>query len=527
MTNLEQHKTNTIFAVKHQKDSGLFSNNLLNTTLLREALTEEINVLLSQLGSAVIHSVPYDTAWMARLALRYPQQGFDEAINWLRTHQRKDGSWGSDVLYFHDRFISTLAAVVALKAVGKTRDIGSIQSAENYLWQCYLHLHHDMHDTIAFPVLAVSLMNEARMLGLDVPRDLYCDVATIEKKLNMVGHTSKKWRHNTMSFSLEAAQPTYPDMPDFLEGNGSVGTSPAATASMLIQSPHVHEDSLRYLQDLVAGQRDGGAPNVAPIDTFEASWSLNFLRVAGAVSPDHPDVRRLGDLLYNNWSPERGLGFSSYYSVPNLDDTASSLSVLAWLDYPVTPDSLAWYEEDRYFRCFPDEVNPSMSAHLRMLTALRMYPNYRCYDAWIEKIMNTIRRRNLDGQFYFDKWHSSPYYLRSTGVFSMYGLEDNMVESTIQWMKRSQNNDGGWGYYGQSTLEETAYCILALVFWQKHEGGVDPQILDAGASYLFENMNRQSLPSLWIGKCLYTPALVVRSAILAALYSYAAYKDMV
>jgi halimadienyl-diphosphate synthase len=502
---------------------------LINNKLsgvLRDTLAEEIESLLPQLGAGTIQSVPYDTAWMARLALHYPGQGFDEAITWLRTRQKEDGSWGSDALYFHDRFISTLAAAVALKSAGKASDSGIIRAAENYLWRCYLHLHHDMHDTIAFPVLAVSLMNEARAVGLDVPRDLYCDVATIEKKLNMVGHTSKKWRYNTMSFSLEAAQPTYPDTPDFLEDNGSVGTSPAATAAMLIQSEHTHTASLRYLQNLVSCQGDGGAPNVSPIDTFEASWSLNFLRIAGTIDTNHEHVRRLGDFLYKCWTPDRGIGFSSYYSIPSLDDTASGFSVLSWLGYDVSQDSFASYEEETHFRCFPDEVNPSMNATLLMLGAMRMRPTYIHYEAWVDKIMNTIRRRNLDGQFYFDKWHSSPYYLRMQGVFAMAGIENDLVETTIQWMQRSQHKDGGWGFYGRSTLEETAYCLLSLVFWQKQAGGVDPQVLDAAASYLFENHNRQSLTPLWIGKCLYTPTLVVRSAILAALNIYGDYKGL-
>ena len=59
---------------------------------------------------------------------------------------------------------------------------------------------------------------------------------------------------------------------------------------MLIQARTTHEPSLRYLRELVAAQGDGGAPNVSPVNTFEASWSLNLLRAAGAITKDHPEV---------------------------------------------------------------------------------------------------------------------------------------------------------------------------------------------------------------------------------------------
>ena len=56
----------------------------------------------------------YDVAWLARLSdgasVRWPQ-----LTDWLLDNQWLDGSWGGTIRYYHDRILSTLAAVIALK----------------------------------------------------------------------------------------------------------------------------------------------------------------------------------------------------------------------------------------------------------------------------------------------------------------------------------------------------------------------------------------------------------------------------
>ena len=104
---------------------------------------------------------------------------------------------------------------------------------------------------------------------------------------------------------------------------------------------------------------------------LKAAWSLNYLRHAGAVSPDQPEVRQVLDKLWAAWSPKKGMGFSSYYSVTDLDDTAVGYAVLRWGGYPVNTDIFAQFEEEDHFRCFPGEVDPSISATLRLVDALK------------------------------------------------------------------------------------------------------------------------------------------------------------
>ena len=117
--------------------------------------------------------------------------------------------------------------------------------------------------------------------------------------------------------------------------------------------------------------------------------------------------------------------------------------------------------------------------------------------------------------FWFDKWHTSPYYPTAHAVIACAGYNDTLVEDTIQWILETQSLAGSWGYY-MPTAEETAYCLQALTIWKRHGGQVPAEALRRGASWLAEHME-PPYPPLWVGKCLYCPVLVVRSAILSAL----------
>ena len=267
-------------------------------------------------------------------------------------------------------------------------------------------------------------------------------------------------------------------------------------------------------------QDDGGIPNVGPIDTFEAAWALNYLRLAGAVSPEQPAVRRVLDWLWSVWSPEHGIGFSSFYSVPNLDDTSVSFAVLHWGGYPVSADVFGAYEEADHFRCFPGEIDSSLSAHLRMLAALQSVPEHPNFEQWLVKALVALEKRNANGTFRFDKWHASPYYLTCVAVHSLCEIADSLVVAHIRWLLATQREDGGWGYYGWSTPEETAYAMLALMRWDECNEAVESGILDAAAAFLGQHATDEKFTSLWIGKCLYTPANVVRAVVLAALNKY-------
>ncbi|MCC7448543.1 MAG: hypothetical protein IT324_14070 [Anaerolineae bacterium] len=482
------------------------------------ALASEIQMLLRNLGAGKVDGVAYDTAWVARLAPVYPGYGFEESLEWLRHHQYDDGTWGAPVAHYHDRYISTLAAIVALKEVGREpRDQRRVQRGEDALWRMVGKLRVDDSDTVGFPMLSVSLAEEAEALGLDVPRPPLRYAGPYQKKVKALLKMPKdKWRASTLSFSLEGLRNLIKEGDSLLVENDSAGTSPSATAAYLLSQ--TNQPALTYLHNAMQSTGTGAVPAVAPIELFEPVWALNYLRAAGAVTPDNPNIQPLLHHLWQIWSPETGSSYSYYFPIPNIDDTAACLTILRWGGYPVDTEVFKHYEVDTQFCCYHGETNPSVSAHIRLLAALKFCGDYR--PEWIEKIVNLLRLGDENGTFWWDKWHASPYYVNSLAVNTLWGIADDLAQQRLKWILRTQNDDGGWGYFGESTPEETAYVLNALLLWDRQVARIEPLVMVEAADYLRLHLNDPYYTPLWIGKSLYTPPNVVKAVILGALFSY-------
>jgi len=101
----------------------------------RNLINSEIDTLVSRLGQGKIHGVAYDTAWSARLAAYYPEYDFEASIEWLRRNQNEDGSWGGGLKHYHDRFISTLAAIIALRESGNNPATKTYSARRKRTWK--------------------------------------------------------------------------------------------------------------------------------------------------------------------------------------------------------------------------------------------------------------------------------------------------------------------------------------------------------------------------------------------------------
>jgi halimadienyl-diphosphate synthase len=97
------------------------------------------------------------------------------------------------------------------------------------------------------------------------------------------------------------------------------------------------------------------------------------------------------------------------------------------------------------------------------------------------------------------------------GVESASGI----FRRAAEWLVASQRPDGSWGHF-LSTAEETAYCLQALVIARRCGENVPAEVIDRGYQWLAAHADGP-YPWLWIGKCLYSPDVVVRSAVLSAL----------
>jgi len=75
--------------------------------------------LLNGLEMGTMSGVAYDTAWVARLSDSNGKTLFPQSLEWLLANQKRDGSWGGEVEYYHERVISTLASVITMSVSGK------------------------------------------------------------------------------------------------------------------------------------------------------------------------------------------------------------------------------------------------------------------------------------------------------------------------------------------------------------------------------------------------------------------------
>lgn len=485
-------------------------------------MTDLISKLIDEIGPGHMGSTAYDTAWAARLG-EIDWNLSSHALSWLTENQLPDGSWGAPApMYYHDRVLCTLAAMIALSYQGRrVRDQARIEKGklalERIVGGATQGLQSDLNGaTVGFEMIAPTLAAEAEKLGIikhQGDRILGRLSKLRTKKLSFLQDNMIS-RNVTMAFSAEMAGLDGKNMLDtknLQESNGSVGVSPSATAYFATYVKQGDESSLGYLRGVM--KPDGGMPNVAPFDVFEIAWvlwNLSFI----------PDLKENGklqphiDFLSKAWQPKRGVGFAAGYSVKDSDDTALAYDTL--LRYGCEKDlaSVLLYEEKDHFRCFDLEANPSISANIHVLGALGQ-AGLDQKNSSVQKVLRFLQKAKGSNPFWVDKWHSSAYYATSHAIIASGEFAREFVEESVKWLLHSQNKDGSWGTY-LSTSEETAYAIQALWFWNEHIAKVPKHFLTRGARWLTEHLD-QPYPPLWIGKCLYNPNLVIRSAVISAL----------
>lgn len=485
-------------------------------------MTDLITQLIDQIGPGHMASTAYDTAWAARLG-EIDWSISSRSLAWLAENQLPDGSWGaSELMYYHDRVLCTLAAMIALHVRGRRgRDKAQIEKGkyalERIVGAATAGLQSDPNGaTVGFEMIAPTLTAEAEKLGIiqnQGNRILGRLSKQRAKKLSFIQGKMIS-RHLTMAFSAEMAGVDGQHMLDvenLQEYNGSVGVSPSATAYFATYVRKGDPASLNYLHSIL--KPDGGLPNVAPFDVFEIAWTLwNLslipgLNLAGRLRPHLA-------FLSKSWHPKVGVGFADGYSVKDSDDTGLVYDTL--LRYGIEKDlgAVLSYEEKDHFRCFDLEANPSISANIHVLGALGQ-SGLNEKNASVNKILHFLWKARGQQPYWSDKWHSSRYYATSHAIIACAGLANHIVSESVEWILNTQNPDGSWGTY-IPTAEETAYAIQALWVWNQKVDRIPKSVFKNGARWLKEHMY-QPYPPLWIGKCLYGPNFVIHSAVVSAL----------
>lgn len=460
----------------------------------------------------------YDTAWLAWL---YP-----EAQTWLLAAQRPDGSWGAELEYYHDRVISTLAAINAIAATsGNAHELKQAEKGIRYLEGAIPQLSRDVFETIGFELLLPRLVKTGQGLGLKLGRVeelIESQMPLYHQKLALIPKAMIYSPHLAVAHSLEFLSFDELDgtaIPLLRTANGSIHNSPAATAFVEIAGAGSSEGRA-YLDGLIK-RYQGYAPSFAPFELFEIIWTLHHLTLTVDLTMLEPAINPLLDILKHAWT-ERGVGFSTTF-VADPDDSSVALRIFNKLGIYKDPAVLELYEVGDHFECMPLERNLSLDAHIHIIHALKTAPDFPRRDEMLLKALN-ILGRDLTTEYIVDKWHVSPYYSTSHTIIGLTGLSDPIIPKQIAWLLKTQRPNGSWTFYPNlpgAAVEETAYALLALMVVREKRGDIPLNVIERGIHYLEKHYTTaEALPSLWIHKCLYNPYHIVESVVQSALDKY-------
>jgi hypothetical protein len=303
------------------------------------------------------------------------------------------------------------------------------------------------------------------------------------------------------------------DVDQLQEANGSVGHSPSATAYFATYVRPADEKALAYLYSVVSSE--GSVPDLFPFEIYERAWVLwNLALVDNPSIYSMPEFQRQLDFLANAWNPEKGVGLSLGFSVPDGDNTSVTFDLLKKFGRNVDINGLFSFLDDSYFRCYDLEANISVSVNIHSLAALRQ-AGYSFDDPIVADVVQLLAEKQTEDGYWFDKWHISPYYTTAHAILALREYDPPMLQRSIDWVVKTQRSDGSWGYF-MPTPEETAYCIQALCDCRRRGRAIQKGAIAKGRDFLLVNMDAPH-PLFWIGKGLYASEPIIRSEILSAL----------
>jgi halimadienyl-diphosphate synthase len=236
----------------------------------------------------------------------------------------------------------------------------------------------------------------------------------------------------------------------------------------------------------------------------------NLARADHRPTEASPLLRYLAQALTDD-----GVGVSREGLRPDADDTALTLSVLHRYGFPISAGPLRPFEGVNFFFTFPLERDASVTANAHVLEVLQVVQPFPRQHVIAQKVVKYLRDARVDGDHWVDKWHGSPFYATAHAVFALTASAPDACAKAFSWLRDSQREDGSWGWFSRGTPEETAYAVQALMLAPAElRAGLTEQF-DRAAAYLNETDGEAVIP-MWVGKTLYGPAQVVRSAVLSA-----------
>ena len=497
----------------------------MSGTFLMDRLEQVFSIcgedILDRIGTGHISPSAYDTGFVARISDVEGIPEFPQTLDWLVATQRDDGSWGSDVHHEYDRFINTLSASIALKE--REHSPESVAMAEAYMTEA-IHRLEDAEEGVTSDHLVAMLVEEARRVGLSLPyehnphrplgpfKKLMLSMRYIDQE-HPVGHfVELLGRFPSQKRVTQSLQ-----MPD-----GSIMNSTSSTAASIVFDPNVERDrayydKLLYLRDsLVEG---GGVRHFWDLDVMETAYGLYNMMRAG--QPHHTISKRTS-LLEDSWG-DNGLSFSRHFRVTDLDDTALGHIVLNYAGREPDPRVFDAYWKRDHFVTYTVESRGRVGPNLHALEAIAL-SSHPDKDDLINATVRWLRGEMVDGSHFVDDWHLSPTYATSHAIFAFHLTEEALMERCVSFLLDTQCDDGSWGFIsngnGLGTLEETAFALQGLLYYDRNVQRLDPEVIHRGIGYVLDNYPTAKYPEMWVSKVLYAPGNIIESLVQGVLMMF-------
>ncbi|MHA2364396.1 MAG: prenyltransferase/squalene oxidase repeat-containing protein [Candidatus Hodarchaeales archaeon] len=513
--------------IKESRTLDKLERNQCLTKISSKKITNKIKKLMDRIPCSnwegTMHSVPYDTAWVSMLQTKEKTPLFPMTVEWLSQNQQIAGNWGSEG-FICDSLLSTAAAVNALL---KYKNYSS-QVALGLEWLT-THLtainDTDFIQMAGFEFLLPSLLNQIAQYDIEIVSQVKPLIYLQEQKLAKLPITKVLNAKTPKLFTLEflaSYQGDIPDLDHFIERNGSISSSPSATAwyYSLNQSKKQGE-MVKYLKNVQ--HEDGGFPSLADYQLYNILFIM--YPIVKIIGPQAYFKQVLEGQFLPYWS-ETGVGYSKHISLTDADDTVLGLHLLEQHGLINSENNhwrvMRYYEREDYFTTYPYEIMASNMVNLHVLDAYSEN-NHKERDRIIEKLIFYFERllpedtASLGG----DKYHFSPYCQNSHGVLALSKEAPDLSERIVNWFWQEQQINGLWGSHPlQPTIEETAYAILALCYYHIHVEKVDLERLRSAIQYILAFDLDSPQPPLWLSKTAYTPIEVNDAHVLASLLAY-------
>ncbi|XP_057507462.1 ent-copalyl diphosphate synthase 1-like [Actinidia eriantha] len=446
-------------------DDDIEGEEPLDEDFATKKIKEHVDSIRSMLGSmedGEISISAYDTAWVALVEDIEGSGGpqFPSSLQWIANNQLQDGSWGdSSIFEAHDRIINTLACVIALKSW----NVHPLKSKKGiaFIKENISKLEDEKaeHMPIGFEVAFPSLIERARMLGIQVPDDSPVLQEIYARRNLKLRRIPKDIMHNvptTLLHSLEGmAGLEWEKLLKLQSPDGSFLFSPSSTAFALIHTKDDH--CLHYLTTAV--QRfNGGVPNVYPVDLFEHMWAVDRLDRLGISRYFKAEIKECIDYVQRYWT-EEGICWARNSRVHDIDDTAMGFRLLRLHGRQVSADVFRHFEKGGDFFCFIGQSTQAVTGMFNLYRASQvLFPGEKILEdakKFSSKFLREKRARNelldkwiitkdLPGEVGYGldvPWNASLPRLETRFYLEQYGGEDDVwIGKTLYRMSNVNNN---------------------------------------------------------------------------------------